>query len=482
MLRIFNTATGKKEEFHPQTDNKVGMYTCGMTVYDYAHIGHGRKYVGDDIVRRALQYFDYQVNHVQNVTDVGHLVSDDDEGQDKMEKGAAKHGKTVWEVAEYFTDHFYHSMQALNILRPTVVCKATEHINEQIYLIQSLIEKGFAYDTPEAVYFDIEQFPSYGVMFGQKLEDKKTAVRQEVHTGEHKKHPYDFVLWFKRVGRFEHHVMYWSSPWGDGFPGWHIECSAMSMKYIGETLDIHTGGIDHIPVHHINEIAQSEAATGKRFARYWIHHAFLTVDGTKMSKSLGNYYTIEDVIEKGYDPIALRFFYLSAHYRQQLNFTWEALQAAQAGYKTLCNLVRSVIVKKDASSLEPIGAVAQDCIAAARQQWVDAISDDLNMPQAVAVVFEYLKRIKDESGLSGADYAALYSEILAFDNVLGLKLDHIQLHKDIIVPQVITDLVALREMAREQKNWKESDRLRDEIIQHGFAVEDTPNGPAVRTI
>ena len=458
------------------------MYSCGLTVYDYAHLGHGRKYVGDDVIRRALSYFGYTVNHVQNVTDVGHLVSDEDEGQDKMEKGALKHGKTVWEVAEYFTDQLYTSMDALNILRPTTICKATEHIPEQIDLVQTLIDKGFAYDTPEAVYFDIEQFPAYGALVGQKLEDKKIAVREEIETGSYKKNPHDFVLWFKRVGHFKDHIMHWPSPWGDGFPGWHIECSAMSMKYLGETFDIHTGGIDLIPVHHTNEIAQSEAATGKSFVHYWVHHAFLTVDGSKMAKSVGNYYTVSDVLEKGFDPIVLRFFYLSAHYRQQLNFTWEALQASQAGYKTLCNLIRSILDKKDAALSTEISPLAQDIIDVMRQQWIDAISDDFNMPQVVAVLFEFLKRVKEEKELSGADYAALYNEIIVLDGILGLKLDHVKLSEKIDVPDHIHALVQRRETARREKDWSESDVLRDEIATQGFVVEDTPEGPVVRAL
>jgi cysteinyl-tRNA synthetase len=281
-----------------------------MTVYDFAHIGHGRKYTMDDILRRALVYAGYNIRHVQNVTDVGHLSSDSDEGEDKLEKGAKKTGKTVWEVAEFFTNDFYHAMDTLNILRPHVIAKATDHIPEQIILVQKLIEKGLAYDTPEAVYFDVSQFPAYGSLSGQKLTDKLVAVRAEVETGSYKRNPHDFSLWFKRVGRFSDHAMHWQSPFGDGFPGWHIECSAMSMKYLGESFDIHTGGIDHIPVHHENEIAQSEGATGKPFAKYWVHHAFLNVNGEKMSKSLGNYVRIQDVIDRGIDPLALRYFYL----------------------------------------------------------------------------------------------------------------------------------------------------------------------------
>src|SRR3990167_5528692 len=259
------------------------MYTCGPTVYDYAHIGHARKYVYDDLLRRVLSANGLEVMHVQNVTDVGHLVSDADEGEDKLEKGAREMKRTVWEAAEFFTRDFYKMADSMNILRPTITARATDHIKEQTDLIQ-------------------------------KLADKQVAVREEVKTGEHKRHPADFALWFKRVGRFADHQMHWESPWGDGFPGWHIECSAMSMKYLGESFDIHTGGEDHLPVHHPNEIAQAEAATGKLLARYWVHNAFLLIDGQKMSKSLGNLFRVEDVVEKGFSPLALRYLYLTAHY------------------------------------------------------------------------------------------------------------------------------------------------------------------------
>ena len=306
-MRLFNTLTRQVEEFVPIKKGKVGLYTCGPTVYDYSHIGHGWKYVNDDLLKRLLTYNGYQVTHVQNITDVGHLVSDADEGEDKLETGAAKTGKSVWETAEMFIKGFYETMDKLNILRPDVVCRATEHISEQIELIKRLVDKGFAYDTPEAVYFDVAKFPRYGELSGQRLADKLVAARQDVQTGSHIKNPVDCVLWFKLAGRFEKHVMKWDSPWGAGFPGWHIECSAMSMRYLGETFDIHTGGEDHIPVHHTNEIAQSEAATGKPFVKYWMHSAFLTVDGQKMSKSLRNMYRVEDVAEKGFGPMALRY-------------------------------------------------------------------------------------------------------------------------------------------------------------------------------
>ena len=297
-IKLYNTKGRKIENFEAIEPPKVGMYACGMTVYDYSHIGHGRKYTMDDILRRTLSLSGYEVKHVQNVTDVGHLVVNDDHdedesGEDKLEKGARKSGMDVWQTAQFFTDDFYTSMDKLNILRPHVVSKATDHIKEQIALIEKIIQNGFGYDTPEAVYFDVSKMSDYTDFSGQKLDEKLIVSREEINTGEYKNNPADFALWFKRVGRFADHIMHWESPYGDGFPGWHIECSAMSMKYLGETFDIHTGGVDHIGVHHTNEIAQSYAATGKMLANYWFHTDFLTVDGTKMSKSLGNLYRVE---------------------------------------------------------------------------------------------------------------------------------------------------------------------------------------------
>ena len=456
MLRLFNTLTKKIEEFTPLHPPNVGMYTCGMTVYDYAHIGHGRKYVGDDILRRTLTKFKYDVTHVQNVTDVGHLSSDADEGEDKMEKGAKKSGKTVWEIAEYFTKQFYDQMDKLNILRPTIICKATDHIREQIDLVRKLLNNGYAYDTPEAIYFDVSKFKGYGKLSGQSLEEKKTASREEVKTGEHKRNPADFALWFKRVGRFADHAMHWESPWGDGFPGWHLECSAMSMKYLGSTIDIHTGGIDHIPVHHPNEIAQSEAATGKPFVRFWVHHSFLMVDGQKMSKSLGNIYTVDDVIKKGYDPLALRYFYMTAHYRAFLNFTWDALTAAQNSLTEL----RDIISSLPKSPKVPKPPIFQ-------KKFFSALENDLNTPQALAVVWEVAK-----SDLTPAEKYAL---LLDFDAVLGLKLDSVKA-QDTLAPKEIEELISKREALRKAKKFEEADEIRKQIEAKGYILQDSSAG------
>lgn len=411
-LYLYNSLTKQKELFTPINKKEVKLYTCGMTVYDYAHIGHGRKYVMDDILKRTLMLNGYKVNHVQNVTDVGHLVSDADEGEDKLEKGAKKQGKTVWEVAEFFTKNFYDSMEKLNILKPTIICKATDHIKEQVELIEKLFMNGYAYDTPEAVYFDVSKFSDYGKLFGQKVSDKKVAVRDEVKTDENKKNNADFALWFKRVGKFKDHVMHWDSPWGDGFPGWHIECSAMSMKYLGDQIDIHTGGEDHLSIHHPNEIAQSEGATGKKpFSKFWVHHAFLMVDGTKMSKSLGNYFTIQDVLDKGIDPIALRYLYLGTHYKKPMNFTWESLSSASKGLARLKNQISIINNQKSRTILSQEKELK---INEFRNKFNEAVNDDLNTSKALAILFEVLK-----SNIPSEDK---YDLSISFDEVLGLSL------------------------------------------------------------
>jgi len=417
-LYLYNSLTRQKELFTPiNSTSGVGLYTCGITAYDYAHIGNGRKYVMDDILRRTLELNGYKVNHVQNVTDVGHLVSDADDGEDKLEKGAKKQGKTVWEVAEFFTKNFYEMMDLLNNKRPTTICRATDHIKEQIELIEKLFKNGYAYDTEEAVYFDTAKFVDYGKMFGQKLEDKKTGARSEVRTDKNKHNNADFALWFKRVGNFKDHVMHWESPWGDGFPGWHIECSAMSMKYLGEQIDIHTGGEDHLSIHHPNEIAQSEGATGKKpFSKFWMHVSFLIVDGTKMSKSLGNFYTISDIVNKGVDPIALRYLYLSAHYKKPMNFTWESLESASRGLRNLKLQIDSIAPRANykLSSRNVLSTEKDIKIQEYANRFKEAINDDLNTSKAMAVMFEMLK-----SNIPSEDK---YDLAISFDEVLGLDL------------------------------------------------------------
>lgn len=465
-IYLTNTLSREKEKFEPINPPNVGMYTCGITAYDFAHIGHGRKYVTDDVLRRVLTANGYKVNLVQNVTDVGHLVSDSDEGEDKMEKGAKKAGKTVWEVAEFFTKDFYEAMDSLNIIRPSVICKATDHIPEQIEMIGKLIKKGFAYETPEAVYFDVTKYPKYDGLFGQKLSDKKVAVRESVIEGEYKKSPQDFALWFKRIGRFKDHQMYWDSPWGDGFPGWHIECSAMSVKYLGPQFDIHTGGEDHISVHHPNEIAQSEASTGESpFVRYWIHTAFLTVDGTKMSKSLGNVYSVSDIEKKGFYPLSLRYLYLMTHYRDPMNFTWESLTAAQNALVKIWKTVNEL--HKTEGKRVILSSDKNEKIEDFRNRFLESVNDDLNTPKALGVMWEALK-----SNVPSTDKLDF---LLLVDDILGLwrasDIAHISEEKEI--PHDVQDLMNKREELRVEKKFDEADKIRKQIEELGFKVQDT---------
>lgn len=457
-MRLYNTLARKIEEFTPLNPPNVSFYACGPTVYDFTHIGHMRTYTNNDVLKRALLYLDYKVNHVMNVTDVGHLSGDDDSGEDKMEKGAKKYGKTVWDVAQFYTEFFFKTTDALNIIRPNITCKATEHIEEMIQLINRLKQNGFIYETKEAIYFDVLKFKNYGKLSGQKLEEKIQAVREEVNIDSDKKHPTDFALWFKCVGRFEGHTMHWTSPWGEGFPGWHIECSAMSMKYLGETIDIHSGGIDHVPVHHENEIAQSEAATEKPFVKYWFHNNFLTVDGQKMSKSLGNFYTIDDIEKNKINPISLRLLFLQSHYRQPLNFTWQSARASLEAFNRLKEIASGL---KDSNPQTHKPAKLSSKSIVFQQQFRVAIENDLQTPQAVAIMWDMIKSdIKNEEK---------YYLLMDFDKIFGLNLNNIveeKIDKNIII------LAERRLDARRKRDFDASDRLRIKIEKAGFKIED----------
>ena len=463
-MKLYNTASRKIEEFKPLNPPEVGFYTCGPTVYDYTHIGHLRAFVNNDVLKRTLTFLGYKVRHIMNITDVGHLTGDSDEGEDKMEKGAIKKATTVWELAKNYTDYFLYSIDSINIKRPDVLSNATDHIPEFIEMIKTLERKGFVYQTNEAVYFDVKKFPDYGKLSGQKLEDKKTAVREEINIDAGKKNPADFALWFKAVGRFKDHIMRWESPWGVGFPGWHIECSAMCVKYLGDTVDIHAGGVDHIAVHHENEIAQSEATTGKQFVRYWFHNEFLLVDGKKMSKSLENFYTIDDIKKQGINPMALRLLFLQTHYRQLMNFTWESLSATSNAYGRLVNLIRELKQKIH----EPTTVVGSDEEAKSyRQKFISAISDDLQTPKALAVLWEITKsNIIDEEKLN---------LVLEIDEILGLNLKNAY-SVVIEIPEEIKKLAQEREEARHAKNFSKSDELRKEIEKKGYEIKDTDKG------
>lgn len=459
-MKLYNTLSGNIEEFSPQNPPKVSLYTCGPTVYDYTHIGHLRTYVGNDILRRVLEASGYEVKHVMNITDVGHLVSDEDFGEDKMEKGARQSGRSVWEVAKFFEEHFWKSTESLNIKRPSVIAKATDHIKEQIKLIHKLEKNGFIYITDQVIYFDISKFANYTKLSGQKLEEKEVGSRANVVVDKQKKNPSDFALWFFTVGHFKDHVMRWPSPWGEGFPGWHIECSAMAMEYLGDTIDIHTGGVDHISIHHTNEIAQSEAASGKKFVRFWVHHEFLLVDGEKMSKSKKNFYRIDEVREKGFDPLALRYLFLTAHYRDKLNFTWESLKASQNALSNLRQIVRDWEEPK-------IGC------AQFEQDFMDAVNNDLNIPQGIAVMWELIK----------SDYptSAKAKTLLEMDKILGLNLEEYS-GKPVEISSRVKKLIEQRETARKSGEFKKSDKLRNKIKKLGFEIEDTQSGPKVKSV
>ncbi|MGB4965956.1 MAG: cysteine--tRNA ligase [Microgenomates group bacterium] len=458
-MKLYNTFSRQIEELKPFNAPSVTFYSCGPTVYDFTHLGHLRKFTNDDLLKRTLTMLGYKVNHVMNITDVGHLTGDTDDGEDKLEKGAKKTGKDVWEVAKFYTKQFVDSLNTLNILPPTTMPKATDHIQEMIALIKSLSEKGFTYTTDEAIYFDTQKFADYGKLSGQKLDEKKQSVREEVHTDPQKKHPADFALWFFRVGRFADHVMHWESEFGDGFPGWHIECSAMSMKYLGESIDIHSGGVDHIPVHHENEIAQSEAATGKPFVQIWFHSAFLNVEGLKMSKSLGNFYKVEDLIEKGVSPIALRYLYLQTHYRQPMKFTFEAAKGATSAFH---NLKEMVLALKNQTERTTLSTDKLDQLDEYRQQFLTAIQNDLQIPQALAVMWSMLK-----SNIPSGDK---YDLAIEFDEIFGLGLAHVS-HEEI--PEEITALAQKRLEARKAKDYETSDVLKKEIEEKGYGVEDS---------
>lgn len=482
MLRIYNTLTRQIEEFVPLNGKKVGFYSCGPTVYDYAHIGNLRAYLFVDLLKRYLKYRGFEVKHVMNITDVGHLSSDADAGEDKLEKGAKRSGKTVWEVAEFYTKYFFEAMDTAGIIRADVISKATEHISQMIELIKQLEVKGFTYQTKEAVYFDVTKFPAYGKLSGQKLEDKLQAVREEVNVDPDKKHPADFSLWFKRVGRFADHAMHWESPWGPGFPGWHIECSAMAMQYLGETVDIHTGGIDNMPTHHENEIAQSEAATGKQFVKYWMHNEHLMVEGKKMSKSLGNFYTLQDLIDKEINPILVRVELLKAHYRSQANFSFTGLEEDKRTAEKFVNLLIDLdAVESENKSNLDITKIITD----AREKFISAMDEDLNISLAFTGLFDFVNEVnKVVKSLNKEQAQDLKKFILEIDSVLGfievLYSAYQNKVKEVSADSEVEKLLNDRAMFRSEKKFAESDAIRDELLAKGIMVNDTAEGYQIR--
>jgi len=456
------------------------MYSCGPTVYDYAHIGNFRTYVMADVLRRVLRYLDYEVVLVSNITDVGHLVSNADEGEDKLEKGARREGKTAWDIAKKYTEIYFEHEKKLNILPPDIRCKATDYIKQQIELVRILEKKGFIYKTGDGIYFDTGKFQGYGGLTGQAADDQKAGARVEVNPD--KKHPADFALW-KFSPTDKKRDMEWDSPWGTGFPGWHIECSAMAMAHLGDQFDIHVGGSDLKQIHHNNEIAQSEAATGKSpFVKYWIHGEFLMVDGEKMSKSKNNFYNLENILEKGFEPLTLRYLYLSTHYRSFLNFTWEGLAAAQTGVSNLCSLLREV---SQTSQQNPKRTALSEEKLTKIQSFSDrfraAVENDLAMPEALAIAWEVAK--SNIPTPDKRDLIADFDQIFGLDILKGQALPRQGLAlSDPQIPENIRVLAQQREAARKNQDWKTADELRKKIESLGYQIEDSPAGPKIYAI
>lgn len=455
-LKLYNSLNNRKEVFKPIAPGCVGLYTCGPTVYNYAHIGNLRTYIFEDVLKRVLEYNGYKVNHVMNITDVGHLTDDGDMGEDKLEEQAKKSGRNAWELAAFYTGAFQEDMRRLNIQEPTLWCRATDTIAEQIELIVTLEAKGYTYRIGDGLYFDTAKFPAYNKLSHQDLEALLEGARVAVN--DEKRNPTDFALW-KFSGTGLKRQMEWDSPWGVGFPGWHTECAAMCLKYLPANLDIHCGGTDHIAVHHTNEIAQAECATGRPFFNYWLHGAFLNIQGgKKMAKSEGNFLTVENaLLKRGINPLVFRFAAFQSHYRKPMEYSEESLMGAKAGFAHLQNQVRQLGAVK--------GTVNQDY----KTLFLETVNDDLNMPKALACVQETLK-----SELEPSDKLAT---VLDFDRVLGLDLD--KLGGELVLPAEITALLDARKQARANKEWAESDRLRDEIQNRGYIVQDSKDGMTV---
>ena len=462
-VTLYNTLTKRKEDFVPLQKEAVRIYTCGPTVYSYAHIGNFRAYIFMDNLRRTLEYNGYTLKHVMNLTDVGHLESDADEGEDKMEKAARRENKDPYEIAKFYADIFFKDMGRLHIEKPEIIAKATDHIPEMMSFVEELIKNGYAYETSRAIYFDISKLDKYPVLSNRKLDDQIAGARVEVDP--EKRNPYDFAVWIKAP---ENHIMKWESPWGLSYPGWHLECSAMSRKYLGDVFDIHTGGVDHIPTHHENEIAQSKGCTGKVPAKIWMHVEFLQVDGGKMSKSLGNTYTLDQLQEKGIEPLAFKLFCYTAHYRTKLNFTFDSALSTQ---KALNRLREAYVKHEEAPKMQ----IEESKIQSYKERFLEAINDDLNMPLAMGVVWEIAR-----NEVKAKEWADL---LLELDKVLALDLknskSYLETEKEITLPEEIQKMVEERKQARQNKDWAKSDDLREKIEQAGYIVKDTKEGMTV---
>ncbi|MCL2800642.1 MAG: cysteine--tRNA ligase [Treponema sp.] len=481
---FYNTLTRQKQPFNPINEKKAGFYGCGPTVYNYAHIGNLRAYVHHDILVRSLRRAGYDVNHVMNITDVGHLSDDADGGDDKMVKSAEERGKSVLEIADFYTQAFFNDTERMNITKPTIVCKATDHIAEMINLMKRIEKNGFTYLAGGNLYFDISKFPSYGDLALLKLDDKKAGAQTEfarIEHDENKRNAGDFVLWFTK-SKFENQALMWDSPWGRGYPGWHIECSAMSIKYLGEQFDIHCGGIDHIPVHHTNEIAQSEAATGKKpWVNYWLHNEFLVLDKEKISKSSGNFLTLQSLVDEGFDPLDYRYFLLGGHYRSQLQFSFESLQGAKNSRKSLIEKVKNLSEKASHKDTEAQRTQSEEEekegeIAKYIERFNNAIEDDLNTPRALAELWGLLK----ECPATEETLAAVFD----MDKVLGLGLEEAVKNsntiEDIEFAEEIEALIKKRAEAKKAKDFAAADNIRQNLKDRGIILEDGPAGTSYK--
>ena len=463
-LFFYNTLTGKKEKFIPINKNEVKMYSCGPTVYSYAHIGNFRTYIFVDSLRRTLEYNGYKMKHVMNITDVGHLTSDADTGEDKMEKAAKKEGKDPYEIAKFYANAFMNDMGKLHIEKPEIITKATDNIPQMIEMVEEIIKNGYGYETSKGIYFDVSKLDKYPVLSNNSVEGQQAGARVEVD--KEKRNPFDFALWIKAP---ENHIMKWDSPWGKSYPGWHIECSAMGRRFLGENFDIHTGGVDHIPVHHENEIAQCKGAFGHNPANFWMHCEFLLVDGGKMSKSLGNIYTISELKEKGIEPLAYKLFCFSSHYRNKLNFTFEGVKAS--------NIALNRIRKGYLAHLNGNDSIEEKEIEEYENRFHNAINDDLNIPLAIGVLWDVIRNEKKSKELADL--------ILRFDKVFGLDLANSEKYlqelneneEDIsVIPEQVLQFANERKIARENKDFQKADLLRKKIEESGYQIKDIAGG------
>ena len=492
MLTLFNTLGRKKQSFHPRSQRLVTMYTCGPTVYSFAHVGNLRTFIFEDILKRTLILNGYQVKHVMNITDVGHLTSNADKGDDKIEKEAQKEHKTAWEIAKFYTKQFFQDCKDLNIIPPTITAKATDHISEDIALIQTLEKKGFTYKTSDGIYFDTSRLPHYGQLTGMSFSqlNKNLKAGARIKLSPEKKNITDFALW-KFSPKDKQRQMEWPSPWGIGFPGWHIECSVINLKYLAhafrgkkfypkaaQTIDIHCGGIDLIPIHHTNEIAQAEAATDVPFVKYWLHGAFLNLPEGRMGKSKGNTILVKDIIEKGLSPLSFRYLVINSHYRQPLEFSWEALNNAQSSLEKLRSFVWDCLKDKKYNKRKINRAFA---LSLFKEEFKSAINNDLNTPQALAILWQlidqYNQTKKHPTQAKLLSPMQIYNLIMEFDKVLGLDLKSVKIKP---IPPSIKELAKRRELLRAKKDWKKADKIRNSIAQKGYLLEDTPKGIIIK--